>query len=181
MATFEEQLNGLLDRTKNIKPPINAATIGTNINEYNRPSEIWVNDVEIFYNQYLQDHPLGSRMKIILFHRSLDAYSQLISCLESIKSDQAFIDKMNGVSMEVAPKYKTKMLPEYDVFISHANADKEALIEELYNSLNKLGVKIFYDKETLEWGDKFKDKILEGTKKSEFAIIVISTNFFGRE
>lgn len=48
MATFEEQLNGLLDRTKNIKSPINAATIGTNINEYNRPSEIWVNDVEIF-------------------------------------------------------------------------------------------------------------------------------------
>ena len=45
MATFEEQLNGLLDRTKNIKSPINAATIGTNINEYNRPSEIWVNDI----------------------------------------------------------------------------------------------------------------------------------------
>ena len=82
--------------------------------------------------------------------------------------------------MEV-PKYKAKMLPEFDVFISHANADKEDLIEELYNSLNKLGVNIFYDKEILEWGDKFKDKILEGTKKSEFAIIVISTNFFGRE
>ena len=65
MATFEEQLNGLLDRTKNIKSPINTASIGTNINEYNRPSEIWVNDVEIFYNQYLKDHPLGSRMKTI--------------------------------------------------------------------------------------------------------------------
>jgi TIR domain protein len=88
---------------------------------------------------------------------------------------------MNGISTVEVPKYRAKMLPEYDVFISHANADKEALIEEMYNSLNKLGVKIFYDKETLEWGDKFKDKILEGTKKSEFAIIVISTNFFGRE
>lgn len=88
---------------------------------------------------------------------------------------------MNGISTVEVPKYKAKMLPEYDVFISHANADKEALIEELYKSLNKLGVNIFYDKETLEWGDKFKDKILEGTKKSEFAIIVISTNFFGRE
>lgn len=31
MATFEEQLNGLLDRTKNIKSPINTAPIGTNI------------------------------------------------------------------------------------------------------------------------------------------------------
>lgn len=48
MATFEEQLNDLLERTKSIKSPINSAGLGTNINEYNRPSEIWVNDVEIF-------------------------------------------------------------------------------------------------------------------------------------
>lgn len=181
MTTFEEQLDKLLDRTQSIKSPINVAPIGTNINEYNRPSEIWVNDVEIFYNQYLKDHLLGSRMKSILFHRSLDAYSQLISCLESIKNDQAFMDKMKGVSTEAVPKYQEKSKPEFDVFISHANADKEELIEELYQSLDKLGVKIFYDKEIIEWGDKFKDKILEGTKKSEFAIIVISQNFFDRE
>ena len=179
MATFEEQLNDLLERTISIKSPINAAGLGTNINEYNRQSEIWVNDVEIFYNQYLKEHPLGSRMKTILFHRTLDAYSQLITCLESIKNDQVFIDKMNGIATETVPQAKT--LPEYDVFISHANADKEELIEELYNSLDKLGIKIFYDKEILEWGDKWKDKILEGTKKAEFAIIVISENFFDRE
>lgn len=179
MATFEEQLNDLLERTKSIKSPINAAGLGTNINEYNRPSEIWVNDVEIFYNQYLKEHPLGSRMKTILFHRTLDAYSQLITCLESIKNDQVFIDKMNGIATETVSQAKT--LPEYDLFISHANADKEELIEELYNSLDKLGIKIFYDKEVLEWGDKWKDKILEGTKKAEFAIIVISENFFDRE
>ena len=48
MATFEEQLNNLLERTHSIKSPINAAAIGTDINEYNRPSEVWINDVEIF-------------------------------------------------------------------------------------------------------------------------------------
>jgi four helix bundle protein len=58
------------------------------------------------------------------------------------QSRKDFINKMNGISTVEVPKYKAKMLPEYDVFISHANADKEALIEELYNSLNKLGVKI---------------------------------------
>ena len=31
MATFEEQLNNLLERTHSIKSPINAAAIGTNI------------------------------------------------------------------------------------------------------------------------------------------------------
>lgn len=181
MATFEEQLNNLLERTHSIKSPINAATIGTDINEYNRPSEVWINDVEIFYNNYLKEHPLGNRMKTILFHRNLDAYKNLVGCLESISKDQDFINKMNGISMVSVPKYQAKTLPEFDVFISHANKDKEDLIEELYQSLNKLGIKIFYDKESLEWGDNWKDRILNGTKKAEFAIIVISENFFDRE
>ena len=73
------------------------------------------------------------------------------------------------------------MLPEYDVFLSHANSDKEDLVDALHASLDKLGVKIFYDKKTLEWGDIWKDRILAGTRKAEFAIIVISKNFFDRE
>lgn len=70
---------------------------------------------------------------------------------------------------------------EYDVFISHANRDKEDFVEELYQAINKLGINIFYDRESLEWGDNWKAAILNGTKKSEFAIIVISENFFDRE
>ncbi len=69
----------------------------------------------------------------------------------------------------------------YDVFISHANKDKIEYVEQLKQSLDKLKINIFYDKDTLEWGDKWKDKILEGVEKAEFAIIVISENFFDRE
>ena len=79
------------------------------------------------------------------------------------------------------PKYQEKTLPEFDVFISHANKDKNNLIEELYQSLLKLDISIFYDKITLEWGDNWKEHILNGTRKAEFAIIVISENFFDRE
>lgn len=181
MATFEEQLNELLERTKSIKSPISAAGLGTNISEHNRLSEVWINDVEIFYNNYLKEHSLAPRIKTILFHRSLSAYNDLIACLESISKDKLFIDKMNGITSVSVPKYQAKTLPEYDLFISHANKDKEDLIEKLYQSLSKLGINIFYDKESLEWGDNWKDKILNGTKKSEFAIIVISENFFDRE
>ena len=181
MADFEEQLNNLLNRAKTIKAPINAAPIGININEYNQPSEVWINDVEIFYNNYLKEHPLGQRMKTILFHRTQNAFSDLVGCLESISRDHAFIDKMNGVSTVNVPKYQAKSLPEYDVFISHANKDKADLVEDLYKSINKLGVTIFYDKESLEWGDNWKNRILSGVKKAEFAIIVISENFFDRE
>lgn len=179
---FEEELNTLVQRTKenDINPSRTASyeTINRAINETKKRHEVWMNDVDIFYNKYLKDHPLGEKINTWLFHRK---YEQLVAALESISEDKDFIDKMNGILTVEVPKYKAKMLPEYDVFISHANADKEELIEELYKSLNRLGVNIFYDKETLEWGDKFKDKILDGTKKSEFAIIVISTNFFGRE
>lgn len=64
--TFEEQLDSLLERTQNIKAPINAASLGTNIVEYNKPSEIWMNDVQIFYENYLKDHALGNRIKNVI-------------------------------------------------------------------------------------------------------------------
>ena len=76
-------------------------------------------------------------------------------------------------------RIKAQMI--YDVFISHANSDKIEYVNQLKQSLDKLGIRVFYDKDTLEWGDKWKDKILEGVRQAEFAIIVISENFFGRE
>lgn len=70
---------------------------------------------------------------------------------------------------------------EYDVFVSHANADKLDYVGELVDCLKQLGIRIFYDKDEFSWGDNWKEKILNGTKQSEFAIIIISNNFFGRE
>ena len=181
LPRFEKQLVDLIERTKGINHPINVAPVGTNINEYNRPSEEWVNDVDIFYQKYLKDHPLGGRIKTILFHRTLDAYSQLLACLSSIARDREFIDKMNEISETTIPHSSGKALHNFDVFLSHANKDKLSFVDELNESLKRLRVTIFYDKESLEWGDNWKQRILDGTKQAEFAIIVISENFFDRE
>ena len=91
------------------------------------------------------------------------------------------IDFIESLSNESGTSSTKNIYAEYDVFISHANKDKENLVEDLYQSLRKLGINIFYDKESLEWGDNWKDRILNGTKKAEFAIIIISENFFDRE
>lgn len=91
------------------------------------------------------------------------------------------IDFIESLSNESDTSSTKNIYAEYDVFISHANKDKEDLVEELYQSLKKLGINIFYDKESLEWGDNWKDRILNGTKNAEFAIIIISENFFDRE
>ena len=156
-------------------------SLGIGFLENDNAASKWMNDVQIFNDKYLKEHPLGQRMKTLLFHRPNNAVGELMTCLQSIQGDREFIDKMNGIQSVNVPKYQARTLPEYDVFISHANKDKEDLVEELYQSLKALGISIFYDKESLEWGDKWKDKILDGTKKAEFAIIVISENFFDRE
>lgn len=59
LTPFERELNELLKRAKNIKAPINTAPPNMSKDEYNKPSEIWMNDVQIFYNDYLKDHALG--------------------------------------------------------------------------------------------------------------------------
>lgn len=181
LTQFERELHKLLKRAKNIKEPINAAPLGTSINEYNKPSEIWMNDVQIFYENYLKEHALGDRINTLLFHRGLGAYGELVAALTSVSKDRKFIDKMNGIQEVSVLKYQARTIPEYDLFISHASKDKEELVEDLYRSLDKLGIKIFYDKQSIEWGDNWKEKILHGVNRAEFAIIVISENFFGRE
>ena len=66
LTPFEKTLKSLLERTKTIKSPINAAPISVSISEYNKPSNIWINDFEIFYNKYLKDHSLAKRIETIL-------------------------------------------------------------------------------------------------------------------
>lgn len=177
MSEFERKLTELLERANDLSRP-NRFETNSQGKERNLQINVWMDDVQTFYSNNLKTHPLSSRVNLLLIQRNFD---ELVAALTSISNDTAFIDKMNGVEKVEVLKYKAKNLPEYDVFISHANKDKENLIEELYQSLQKLGISIFYDKESLEWGDNWKERILNGTKKAEFAIIVISENFFDRE
>ncbi len=70
---------------------------------------------------------------------------------------------------------------EFDVFLSHANKDKLKYVDSLNKALKLLGIKIFYDKDELTWGDNWKQRVISGVRSAEFGIIVISKNFFGRE
>lgn len=96
---------------------------------------------------------------------------------------QYFKNKENANTKQSSDivRIKSNNHKKYDVFISHANKDKSDFVDELYLAIRKLGINIFYDSEILSWGDNWKQVILDGTEKSEFAIIVISNNFFDRE
>lgn len=141
-------------------------------------SELWFNEINIFNSRFLKDHPLyGQIAAICKTHGHMyNPHEKMMGYLQALIVD-------DGFWQEIEPKEITMKKPskEYDVFISHANADKEGYVNQLKNSLDKLKISIFYDKDALEWGDVWKDKILEGVDKAEFAIIVISDKFFGRE
>lgn len=82
---------------------------------------------------------------------------------------------------EASMKKKSVIRKQYDVFISHASKDKSDYVDLLNMAVKRLGINVFYDTDVLSWGDNWKQVILDGTANSEFAIIVISKNFFDRE
>lgn len=75
----------------------------------------------------------------------------------------------NGESMP--PSY-------YDVFISHATEDKDAIVRPLANSLVSHGLRVWYDEFELRIGDSLRRKIDTGLARSRFGVVVISPSFF---
>lgn len=73
-------------------------------------------------------------------------------------------------------KENARMIHEYDVFLSHASEDKPR-IRKLYNKLDTMGVKVFFDESSIEWGDSIVEKINIGLMKSEFFIPFLSKSF----
>lgn len=179
MSKFEKELGSLLERGNKITPQRYVGK--NNYHEYKEYGDAWINDFEIFYNKYLKNHIFSSRINRILFHRQSSAFEDLKSILTSISKDQDFIKGVTDMEKTTVHTNKSKILTQYDVFLSHANKDKIDIVDNLNFSLERLGVEIFYDKKSLEWGDKWKERILDGVNRSEFAIIVISENFFDRE
>lgn len=65
----------------------------------------------------------------------------------------------------------------WDVFISHASEDKDTIVRQLVDTLEKLKLKIWFDEFSLKVGDSLSKSIDDGLQKSKFGIVVISKNF----
>ena len=176
ISMFLEKLDELIDRK--VEPLANATVGFQSLDEINRKTNEWIYDVKIFNERYLKKHPLYRDIDSAVFHKRLGVVGVLKSCLKSIRNDSAFLEECQDKFKE--PK-NIKIFHKYDLFLSHANKDKEGFVDELFVSLDKLGINIFYDTKSIQWGDNWKNRILDGVSKSEFAIIVISKNFFDRD
>lgn len=65
---------------------------------------------------------------------------------------------------------------DFDVFISHASEDKEAIARPIYAALQKRGIKAFLDEAHIGWGENFTTKINTALGAARHVVCVISQN-----
>ncbi len=69
---------------------------------------------------------------------------------------------------------------DFDVFISHATEDKDAIVRPLAHALRTAGLTVWYDEFELRIGDSLRRRIDEGIARSRFGIVVLSNSFFAK-
>ena len=104
MADFEEQLNLLLQEAADIYSPL-----GIGFLENDNAASKWMNDVQIFNDKYLKEHPLGQRMKTLLFHRPNNAVGELMTCLQSIQGDRELSGATSGKTKSLMEQKKQNL------------------------------------------------------------------------
>lgn len=70
---------------------------------------------------------------------------------------------------------------DFDVFISHASEDKDAVVRALATALqDDYALRVWYDEFELRIGDSLRRKIDAGVARSRFGVVVLSHPFFAK-
>lgn len=75
----------------------------------------------------------------------------------------------------------TRKIQEWDLFISYASEDRDAVAHPLFNRLKSLGLSVWMDRTQLTVGDHIRRKIDEGLAKCRFGIVILSPHFFAKD
>lgn len=87
---------------------------------------------------------------------------------------------LSGIRHERPPIIPDDDGETWDVFISHASEDKQAVAEPLAFELRNRGLKVWLDKTELRIGDSLRRKIDFGLAHSTFGVVVLSKSFFAK-
>lgn len=69
---------------------------------------------------------------------------------------------------------------EYDLFVSHASADKSRYIEPLVNALESRQLTFWLDSREISWGDSVVGRINDGLRLSQYGLLCLSEKFIER-
>lgn len=66
---------------------------------------------------------------------------------------------------------------KFDIFISHASEDKDAIVRPMAIILERMGVRVWYDEFALKLGDSLSASIDKGLLDSKYGLVVLSKAF----
>lgn len=69
---------------------------------------------------------------------------------------------------------------QYDVFISHASEDKDAIVRPLATALQGENLRVWYDEFELRIGDSLRRKIDQGLANSRVGLVILSQSFISK-
>jgi hypothetical protein len=70
--------------------------------------------------------------------------------------------------------------PQWDVFVSYASEDRQALVEPLATLLVGMGLRVWWDQFELKVGDSLIEKITLGLSRSRYGVVVLSRDFLAK-
>ena len=69
---------------------------------------------------------------------------------------------------------------QWDVFISYASEDREAVARPLATLLREWGLSVWFDQTELKLGDGLRHKVDEGLASCRYGVVILSECFFGK-
>ncbi|MBR5907046.1 MAG: toll/interleukin-1 receptor domain-containing protein [Bacteroidales bacterium] len=70
---------------------------------------------------------------------------------------------------------------KYDIFISHASEDKDAIVRPMATILERMSVRVWYDEFSLQPGDSLTASIDRGLQESKYGLVVLSKAFLAKK
>ena len=122
---LQNELNDLLLRASDIE------TLPSNKNRKKEETE-WLDSVQIFIEEQLNNHPLNRRLKSLLFHRAPGAFEEVHSCLRAINR-KTTDTKDIVVNTDMRGNYrmtKNEFIQEYIDKIEQLLADEQTLFKD---------------------------------------------------
>lgn len=70
---------------------------------------------------------------------------------------------------------------DFDVFISHASEDKDAVARPIFEALDALGVSAFFDESHINWGENYTAKINTALGAAKYVLAIITPASVGKD
>src|SRR5712691_10866616 len=80
---------------------------------------------------------------------------------------------------KASPRKVAQHTDQYDCFVSYAGEDRD-LVVALVDALQRMKIRIWWDKGQIRLGDRLSQKIDEGLSLSRYGLVIISDSFVAK-